>query len=119
MRVAGTGAMSGRLLESLTTASPFGGRLVSVTRADDALPPGTVDGVSVSADSATAQLSSIAVLFAELVSTLLLVTDARWLTVPAPVVRMVMPYSRPKPTVSIGGTSQVMVLADTWHSVPS
>src|SRR5687767_10751593 len=119
MRVAGTGAMSGRLLESRTTASPPGGVPVNVTRADEALPPATVDGVSDNAESATAKFSSVSVLFAGLVSGVLLVTDAWWVMVPGPVVRIVNPYSRPKPIVSMGGTSQTIVFGATWHSVPS
>ena len=56
--VEGTGAMSGRLLDSRTSASPGPVMSVSVTRADDALPPASVDGVSVSVESATAQFVS-------------------------------------------------------------
>ena len=47
---------------------PRGGWPVNVTRADDALPPATVDGVSDSSESATAKFCSVSVLFAGLVS---------------------------------------------------
>jgi len=63
--VEGTGAMSGRLLASRTLASwEKGGMSVSVTRADEALPPAIVDGVRDSAESATAQFDSDTLLFA-------------------------------------------------------
>src|SRR5262245_2346450 len=65
MIVAGTDAMSGRLLDRRTVASfEYGAMSVSVTRAEEALPPAIVGGVSVSVDSATARFCSVTSLFA-------------------------------------------------------
>src|SRR4051812_49176078 len=73
--VAGTGAMSGRLLARRTVASfEYGAMSVNVTRADAALPPAIVDGVSDSDETATAQFDSVTELSPLLESTSLVMT---------------------------------------------
>ena len=56
--VAGTGAISGRLLVMRTTASPAGACPVSVTFAAETFPPGRLAGVSANVDRAIARLAS-------------------------------------------------------------
>src|SRR5215467_13993839 len=107
--VAGTGAMSGRLLARRTVASFENGAIsVSVTRADDALPPAIVDGVSDSDDNATAQFDSVTELSAVPGSDGLEMV-VRCEIVPGPVVLTMNQISWPYPIVSNGPTSHVTV----------
>src|SRR5262245_60197125 len=67
MIVAGTGAMSGRLLDRRTVASLENGAMsVSVTFADETVPQAIVGGVSVRSERATAMLLMVTSLFAVL-----------------------------------------------------
>ena len=106
-------AISGRLLDRRIFASEAGGRPVNVTRATDTLPPATVDGVRARFASATARFCSVSELFAWLGSGTSLAAVTLCEMSPGPVVRTVNENSMPNPVVSMGGTSQVIVLAAT------
>src|SRR5262245_42596378 len=114
--VAGTGAMSGRLLARRTVASFENGAMsVSVTRAEDALPPAMVDGVSDSDDSATAQFDSVTELSEVLGSDGLVIVVVCEI-VPGPVVLTMNQISWPLPIESNVPTSQVTVFALIWQT---
>src|SRR5262245_49750331 len=116
--VAGTGAMSGRLLVRLTTGAPAGAWVVGVRLMVQMFPPVMLAGASENAASATVRLVSMIELFDSSGSGTLLETMAWCSMVPTPVARARTVTSRPNPSLSQGTKSHVTTVGATVH-VPS